>query len=124
MGKTDIRKGMVQVTKWLKQRSWWAFGELDYHFLIAAYAKMGEPEKVKEAMRCMKASGFSPNVASYTSLIEAYGERGLLYEAEGIFNDMREDGPMPTTVTYQTMIKAFVKVNHIFVLLSLLAFSF
>jgi pentatricopeptide repeat protein len=97
--------------RWLKRKHWWAFSELDYHFLITAHGKMGKTEKVKETMRSMEGSGFLPNVASYTSLMESYAERGLLYEAEGILNAMREDGPSPTALTYQTMIKAFVKVT-------------
>eukprot|EP00250_Pteridium_aquilinum_P035589 c9692_g1_i1 orf=69-1715(+) len=102
-------KYLTEIIGWLKHQSWWTFSELDYNLQLVAYAKIGEPEKVKKTINSMKKAGFQPNVASHTSLIEAYGKKGLLYEAEGILNKMLEEGPKPTALTYQTMIGAFVK---------------
>lgn len=102
-----------QVLGWLKHQKWWTFTELDYNLLLVAYARIGEPEKVKKTINRMKKAGFKPNVASYTSLIEAYGKKGLFYEAEAILDNMLEEGPKPSAVTYQTMISALVKVVRI-----------
>ncbi|MCO5561991.1 hypothetical protein L7F22_015617 [Adiantum nelumboides] len=102
-------KQIVEIIGWLKHQKWWTVSQIDYILQLHAYAKIGEPGKVKKVLNSMKKAGFQPNVASYTSLIEAYGNKGLLYEAEGILNQMLEGGPKPTALTYQTMIGAFVK---------------
>lgn len=104
-------KYITEVLGWLKHQKWWTFTELDYNLLLVAYARIGEPEKVKKTINRMKKAGFKPNVASYTSLIEAYGKKGLFYEAEAILDNMLEEGPKPSAVTYQTMISALVKVE-------------
>ncbi|KAH7437878.1 hypothetical protein KP509_05G093600 [Ceratopteris richardii] len=102
-------KKLAEIIGWLKHQNWWTSSELDFNLQMVAYAKIGEPEKVKKTLKNMKKAGFQPNVASYTSLIEAYGNKGLLYEAEMVLNQMLEEGPKPTVLTYQTMIGAFIK---------------
>ncbi|KAI5060857.1 hypothetical protein GOP47_0023362 [Adiantum capillus-veneris] len=102
-------KHITEIIGWLKHQKWWTITELDYNLQLVAYAKIGEPGKVKKTLNSMKKAGFQPNVASYTSLIEAYGNKGLFYEAEGILNQMLEEGPKPTALTYQTIIGALVK---------------
>ncbi|MCO5587458.1 hypothetical protein L7F22_041407 [Adiantum nelumboides] len=77
-------KQIVEIIGWLKHQKWWTASQIDYILQLHAYAKIGEPGKVKKVLNSMKKTGFQPNVASYTSLIEAYGNKELLHEDEGI----------------------------------------
>lgn len=96
--------------EWLREQNWWKFGLEDHNLLIAAYGKLGQPEKASCVLEKMRCAGLEPNVAVNTSLLEAYARNGLFVQAESIFSQMLEIGPAPTEATYQTFIHALCKV--------------
>ncbi|XP_024027838.1 pentatricopeptide repeat-containing protein At3g59040 isoform X1 [Morus notabilis] len=103
-------KLVSEILEWLRNQTWWNFGEMDYLMLITAYGKQGDFNRAEKVLSLINKKGYAPSVVSHTALMEAYGRGGRYNNAEAIFRRMKSSGPEPSAVTYQIILKTFVEV--------------
>ncbi|XP_010106170.2 pentatricopeptide repeat-containing protein At3g59040 isoform X2 [Morus notabilis] len=105
-------KLVSEILEWLRNQTWWNFGEMDYLMLITAYGKQGDFNRAEKVLSLINKKGYAPSVVSHTALMEAYGRGGRYNNAEAIFRRMKSSGPEPSAVTYQIILKTFVEFRE------------
>lgn len=76
-----------------------------YNMIVKAYSQMKKPQKARQAVEVMMASGLSPNGATYNAMLDAAVQVNL--EATWkVFDDMTAAGLRPNRITCTVLLKA------------------